>query len=364
MAALTFGEALVAFIAADGHPLRSAAMFRRTVVGAEFNVAAGLARLGHRVQFAGRVGDDPLGRVVEEACRAHGIEGHIVRDDGSFTGVLVRDMQVSRPTTVGYARSASAGSRLCIEDLRNCAVKEARVLHTTGITAVLSPQSLEAVRWAVATAHSAGVLVSFDPNVRWRLMDRVRTRPVLASLLGGVDVLLAGADELVWLADRDDIDGATAWPGPGPSSRGGKARLTGRQRHVPYGHRAHTRRGRRRRGPSWGGRRLRCWFPCRPAQRPHGRTIHGTGQLRGGAGRSGTGRHRRPARRGTAGRIYRPKRDRAAMTKAEVTATILDGLAHHPIGGFGDQQALSLFCVVLLSCQKSALQFRNIIRTA
>ena len=116
--ALAFGEALVAFIAADGHPLRSAAMFRRTVVGAEFNVAAGLARLGHRVQFAGRVGDDPLGRVVEEACRAHGIEGHIVRDDGSFTGVLVRDMQVSRPTTVGYARSASAGSRLCIEDLR------------------------------------------------------------------------------------------------------------------------------------------------------------------------------------------------------------------------------------------------------
>lgn len=211
VAALAFGEALVAFIAADGHPLRSAAMFRRTVVGAEFNVAAGLARLGHRVQFAGRVGDDPLGQVVEEACRAHGIEGHIVRDDGSFTGVLVRDMQVSRPTTVSYARSASAGSRLRTEDLRDCAVKEARVLHTTGITAVLSPESLEALRWAVATAHSAGVLVSFDPNVRWRLMDRVHTRPVLASLLGGVDVLLAGADELVWLADRDDIDVATAW---------------------------------------------------------------------------------------------------------------------------------------------------------
>jgi len=79
----------------------------RTVVGAEFNVAAGLARLGHHVQFAGRVGDDPLGQVVEEACRAHGIEGHLGRDAGSFTGVLVRDMQTSRPTIVGYARSGS-----------------------------------------------------------------------------------------------------------------------------------------------------------------------------------------------------------------------------------------------------------------
>jgi 2-dehydro-3-deoxygluconokinase len=209
--AVAFGEALVAFIAADGCPLRSAAMYRRTVVGAEFNVAAGLARLGHHVQFAGRVGDDPLGQVVEEACRAHGIEGHLGRDAGSFTGVLVRDMQTSRPTIVGYARSGSAGSRLGVEDLDGCAVQDTRVLHTTGITAVLSPQSLETVRWALAAAHSTGAWVSFDPNLRWRLMHPVHTRPILASLLDNVDVLLAGGDELVWLADRQDVDEATAW---------------------------------------------------------------------------------------------------------------------------------------------------------
>ena len=174
-------------------------------------LATNLRRLGHRVQFAGRVGDDPLGQVVEEACRAHGIEGHLGRDAGSFTGVLVRDMQTSRPTIVGYARSGSAGSRLAVEDLAGCAVRDARVLHTTGITAVLSPQSLETVKWALAAAHGAGTWVSFDPNLRWRLMHPVHTRPVLASLLGNVDVLLVGGDELVWLADREDVDEATAW---------------------------------------------------------------------------------------------------------------------------------------------------------
>jgi 2-dehydro-3-deoxygluconokinase len=148
---------------------------------------------------------------VQETCRAHGIDGHLVRDAGSFTGVLVRDMQTSRPTIVGYARSGSAGSRLGVEDLAGCAVQEARVLHTTGITAVLSPQSLETVKWALAAAHGAGALVSFDPNLRWRLMHRAHTRPVLASLLDNVDMLLAGGDELVWLADRDDVDEATAW---------------------------------------------------------------------------------------------------------------------------------------------------------
>jgi 2-dehydro-3-deoxygluconokinase len=209
--ALTLGEALVAFIAADGLPLRAATQFRRTVVGAEFNVAAGLARLGHQVQFAGRIGDDLLGQLVEDACRANGIEGHLTRDSSAFTGVLVRDMQASRPTTVTYARSGSAGSRLCIQDLADCAVQNTRALHTTGITAVLSDQSLETVRWALAAARSAGAMVSFDPNVRWRLMHRERTRPVLAGLLANVDVLIAGADELAWLADRESIDDATAW---------------------------------------------------------------------------------------------------------------------------------------------------------
>ena len=137
---------------------------------------------------------------------------------GSFTGVLVRDMQTSRPTVVAYARSASAGSRLGIEDLAGCAVKEARLLHTTGITAVLSPQALEAVRWATSTAHAAGAWVCFDPNVRWRLMHPVHTRPVLASLLDNVDVLLAGADELVWLAGLEDVDDAIAWALDRPAS--------------------------------------------------------------------------------------------------------------------------------------------------
>ncbi len=208
---LTVGEALVAFIAADGLPLRAATSFRRSVVGAEFNVAAGLARLGHRVQFAGRVGDDPLGQVVEDACRTSGFDHHLTRDTSAFTGVLVRDVQTARPTTVGYARAGSAGNHLCVDDLTTSAVRDVRALHTTGITAVLSPSSLEAVRWTLSTAQSSGAMVSFDPNLRWRLMHRERSRPVLASLLSDVDLLISGADELTWLAGYERVEEATAW---------------------------------------------------------------------------------------------------------------------------------------------------------
>lgn len=162
---VSIGEALVAMLATDGLPMRSATQFRRTVVGAELNVAVGLARLGHQAVFVGRVGADPFGQVVADADvgRANGIDCRLVVDGSASTGVLLRDVQVARPISVQYARTGSAGSRLCVADLDADVVTATRILHTSGITAVLSPQSQEAVRWAMSTAHRAGVLV---PSIR------------------------------------------------------------------------------------------------------------------------------------------------------------------------------------------------------
>lgn len=209
--ALSIGEALVALIATDGLPIRSAVQFRRTVVGAEFNVAVGLARLGHRAVFAGRVGDDPFGQVIEDVGRANGVECQLTRDCAASTGVLLRDVQAARPITVQYARGGSAGSRLCIQDLNSNSITATRALHISGITAVLSPQSSEAVGWAMATARSSGALVSFDPNVRWRLMHREHSRPVMRALLADTSLLQAGVEELCWLANEDDIERAQRW---------------------------------------------------------------------------------------------------------------------------------------------------------
>lgn len=61
---VTFGEAMGLFLAPPNVPLRRARAFARGVAGAELNVAVGLARLGHAVRWAGRVGDDAFGEDV------------------------------------------------------------------------------------------------------------------------------------------------------------------------------------------------------------------------------------------------------------------------------------------------------------
>src|SRR5215467_1325463 len=113
---VTFGEALVVFVSPPSVPLASATRFHRTVAGAEFNVAVGLARLGHEVSFIGRAGDDPHGQLVLRALRAEGVNTDgLVVDPSAPTGMLVRDAHADRPVTVTYFRAGSAGSRLHAE---------------------------------------------------------------------------------------------------------------------------------------------------------------------------------------------------------------------------------------------------------
>jgi 2-dehydro-3-deoxygluconokinase len=86
---VTFGEAMALLLAEPGVPLRRATTFRRQVAGAESNVAVGLARLGHRVGWFGRVGAGAFGDAVLATPRAEGIDvSRAVVDGTAPTGLL------------------------------------------------------------------------------------------------------------------------------------------------------------------------------------------------------------------------------------------------------------------------------------
>lgn len=210
---VTFGEALAVFSAEPGTPLSTAVNFRRSIAGAEINLAVGLARLGHRVGWFGRVGDDVHGRLVLRELRAEGIDAsHLRVDPVGATGLLVRDAHAERVIDVSYFRSGSAGSRLCPDDVDRDYVHSARVLAVSGITAAISETALAAVRYAVDAARDAGVTVVLDPNIRYRLAPlEVQTR-VLRKLCAKVDVVLAGEDEALAITGLKKVHGeADEW---------------------------------------------------------------------------------------------------------------------------------------------------------
>lgn len=196
---VTMGECLVSLIARDRGPLAESETFRRTVAGAEANVAVGLARLGHSVAYVGRVGADAFGAVIRRRLRGEGVDvDHLTTDPSGPTGLMVRELRDLGPMEVIYHRGGSAGSRLDPSDVDAARglVEGARWLHLTGITPALSASAAAAVVRAKELARSAGVAVSLDLNIRRRLWSEADAAVALRGLLDGCDLVLGGLDEV------------------------------------------------------------------------------------------------------------------------------------------------------------------------
>lgn len=164
---VTFGEVMTMFVATEPGPLERVTTFTRGLAGAETNVATGLARLGHRTGWIGRVGDDPFGRYAVAELEAAGIDVSTVTVDAdAATGFQLKSYAAGSDPEVVYFRANSAGSRLAPSPALDTYIAQARHLHVTGIPLALSASTRSFAFRAVQVARDAGLTVSFDPNLR------------------------------------------------------------------------------------------------------------------------------------------------------------------------------------------------------
>jgi 2-dehydro-3-deoxygluconokinase len=205
---VTLGECLASFVATAPGPLADAIAFERHVAGAEANVAVGLARLGHRVTYIGRVGADGFGTAIVRRLRGEGVDvAQLTVDPDAPTGVMFRERRALGAIDVVYHRTGSAASRLSAADVDRSAADGAfdgaRWLHLTGITPALSATARAAATRARDLAREAGISISLDVNLRRRLWSDDEAGPVLRDLVVGVDVVLGSVDELALIGGVD-----------------------------------------------------------------------------------------------------------------------------------------------------------------
>lgn len=200
---LVVGEALVDIVhrtdgSVDEHP-----------GGSPLNVAIGLARLGHDVQFAARFGTDPRGQAIAAHLAA---EPRITLTPGTDTA----------PTTSTATATLDESGAATYEFDLTWDVAEALDdaptghLHTGSIAATLTPGA-DAVLAAARRAHTHGT-VSYDPNARPTLMgtpDEARRK--VEALVACSHVVKASDEDLAWFYPDLDLDAAMrhlAAPGP------------------------------------------------------------------------------------------------------------------------------------------------------
>ncbi|GEK80249.1 sugar kinase [Agrococcus baldri] len=218
MSVVTIGESLGLLVASRLGRLELVPSMDLHFGGAESNVAIGLARLGVPVTWMGRLGDDAIGRLVERQLRAEGVTPSITRDAEAPTALMLKERPAAGASAVSYYRAGSAGSRLAPADLDLEAIRGARVLHLTGISAALSDSSRAALDAAIDAARAAGAIVSFDVNHRSRLWGAEQAAPAYRAIAARADLVFAGDDEAELLTgEREPQAQAEAIAALGPT---------------------------------------------------------------------------------------------------------------------------------------------------
>jgi len=196
--AVTIGEAMAMFIASDTGDLAAAEHFTKRIAGAELNVAIGLARLGLKVGWVSRVGDDSFGRFTRQQLEKEGVDSRQVTTDPRYaTGFQLKSrVEDGSDPLVEYFRKGSAASHLSVEDFNRDYFGSARHLHLSGVAAAISDSSLALSKHAAQEMKRMGKTISFDPNLRpvlWSSEREMATQ--LNALAGYADWVLPGIGE-------------------------------------------------------------------------------------------------------------------------------------------------------------------------
>lgn len=170
-----------------------------TVGSSSVIFACGAARLGLRVAFVGKCGDDLFGRFMLEEMRRRGVDvSHVIVDPGLATGLTVilnRGEDRAMLTFPGAIRALRA------DEIPEGLLRQARHLHVASyfLQDALRPGLPDLFRQARTLGLTTSLDTNYDPTGRWE---------GLAELLPLTDVFLPNRTEACALTGEADIEAA------------------------------------------------------------------------------------------------------------------------------------------------------------
>ena len=175
---LCFGDLLIDFVpTTSGLPLAEVETFRRAPGGAAANVAVGLARLGAKSAFMGKVGDDVFGHLLADTLGHEGVDTGPLRFDArARTALAFVSLKADGERDFLFYRHPSADMLFTPEEVDQAAIATAPVFHFDSIS-LAAPGPRATALFAADAAKEAGKLVSFDANLRlplWASADAAR----------------------------------------------------------------------------------------------------------------------------------------------------------------------------------------------
>ena len=180
--------------------------------GAPCNVLALLQKLGHSTAFIGKVGCDGFGSQLEKALVETGISTKGLRwDEYVHTTLAVVHTLPGGDRDFSFYRNPGADMRLTAKELDEDMIRNCKLFHF-GTLSMTDEPVRSATCKAISIAEEAGILRSFDPNLRiplWSSLDAAKEQILYG--MAHCDILKISDNEIQWLTEEEDFDAGIRW---------------------------------------------------------------------------------------------------------------------------------------------------------
>ncbi|KAF6143913.1 hypothetical protein GIB67_001707 [Kingdonia uniflora] len=205
---VSFGEMLIDFVPdVSGVSLAKAPGFIKAPGGAPANVACAITKLGGASAFIGKFGDDEFGRMLVDILKQNGVNSDgVCFDPNARTALAFVTLKTNGEREFMFYRNPSADMLLKESELNIALIKQANILHYGSISLITEP-CRSAHMTAMKAAKEAGILLSYDPNVRLPLWPSSEAaREGIKSIWKEADFIKVSDDEVAFLTHGDAND--------------------------------------------------------------------------------------------------------------------------------------------------------------
>jgi sugar/nucleoside kinase (ribokinase family) len=205
------GEALIDFVSTKkGVTLAEAEGFLKLAGGAPANVAVGLAKLGTRSAFIGKVGDDPFGKFLRTELTGYGVDASGISFDAAHkTRLAFVSVTASGGRDFEFWEKNPADEQIFPGDVDFATVSKSKVVAISSFLLLHEPARTSFFRIAKRLRRK-GCLFSFDPNLRLSLWgSRTEARKVVLKAIGLSDILRMNDEEAAFLSGMRDVESAS-----------------------------------------------------------------------------------------------------------------------------------------------------------
>lgn len=175
--------------------------------GAPCNVLAMLNQCGRTTNFIGKVGKDQFGYLLRDtlADLKIGMDGLCFDEEVNTTLAFVKTFE-NGDRDFAFYRNPGADMMLTEAEVQEEQVKNSRIFHF-GTLSMTAEGVCRATEKAVDAAKEAGVLISFDPNLRVPLWKDLQTaKEKMEYGLSKADVCKISEEEVEFLTGEKEIE--------------------------------------------------------------------------------------------------------------------------------------------------------------